>query len=81
MLELSISQAQMQFTKLLGKTALIVDKKTKTKKAVLLPYEEYERLLRNQKQPHRSEGSFDKFAGVLEKDFKTDDPRYNAIVK
>ena len=47
MLELGISQAQAQFTKLLTQTVFIVDKKARQKKAVILPYEEYERLLKS----------------------------------
>ena len=41
MLELGISQAQTQFTKLLNQTVLIIDKKAHNKKAVILPYDEY----------------------------------------
>ena len=77
MIELGIAQAQSQFTKILNKKVLIVDKKTAKKKAVLIPYEEYERLLKN--RSHKN--SFDKFVGILDKDFETDDARYNEIVK
>ena len=44
MIELGIAQAQSQFTKILNKKVLIVDKKTAKKKAVLIPYEEYENM-------------------------------------
>ncbi len=77
MIELGIAQAQSQFTKILNKKVLIVDKKTATKKAVLIPYEEYERLVKNRSRKN----SFDKFVGILDKDFETDDARYNEIVK
>jgi hypothetical protein len=46
MLELGISQAQAQFTKLLSQTVFIVDKKAHQKKAVIMPYEEYEKLIK-----------------------------------
>ena len=81
MIELGISQAQSLFTKLLNKKVLIVDKKTKLKKAVLLPYEEYQYLLKNQKRKNLEKGTFSKFIGILDKDFKTDDIKYNKIVK
>ena len=45
MLELGISQAQTQFTKLLNQTVVIVDKKSHIKKAVILPYEEYTQII------------------------------------
>ena len=45
MLELGISQAQTQFTQILNQTVLIVDKKAHNKKAVILPYDEYKRLI------------------------------------
>ena len=81
MIELGISQAQTQFTKLLTEQVTIVDKKNKTKKAVILPYDVYTKLV--QKALVREDylkGSFSKFAGVLSKDFKTTDTKYNDIV-
>ncbi|PHS34364.1 MAG: hypothetical protein COA92_00255 [Sulfurovum sp.] len=81
MLELGISQAQSQFTKLLNKTSIIIDKKSNIKKAVILPYEEYSCLLkRASKNTHKDEGVFDQFVGTLDNTFKTDDSRYNRIV-
>ncbi len=77
MIELGISQAQSQFTKILDKKVVIVDKKTHKKKAVLIPYEEYEKLLKNRSL----QTSFEKFVGILDRDFETDDARYNEIVK
>jgi len=82
MIELGIAQAQTQFTRLLGKTVTIVDKKARKKRAVIMPYEEYRKLLRqartNTEQKH---GAFDPYVGVLDKDFETDDARYQAITK
>lgn len=82
MLELGISQAQAQFTKLLTQTVFIVDKKARQKKAVILPYEEYERLLKQSiKKENLEEGAFNKFVGILDSEYETDDEKYKAIVK
>ena len=82
MLELGISQAQTQFTKLLTQTVLIVDKKAHIKKAVILPYEEYEKLLRQSATVENLEnGSFNQFVGILDRKFSTKDVKYNEIVK
>lgn len=82
MIELAVSEAQRKFTKLLSQSVLIVDKKSHIKKAVLLPYEEYNKLIAKKvTKEDFSKGEFSKFKGVLEKDFKTDDKRYNKIVK
>jgi hypothetical protein len=81
MIELGISQAQMQFTKILTQQVTIVDKKNKTKKAVILPYEVYAKLI--EKALVREDylkGSFSKFNGILSKDFKIDDSKYNDIL-
>jgi len=81
MIELGISQAQMQFTKILTEQVTIVDKKNKTKKAVILPYEVYAKLLEKAlMREDYLEGSFSKFTGILTKEFKTDDEKYNDIV-
>lgn len=82
MLELGISQAQAQFTKLLDQTVLIVDKKAHHKKAVILPYEEYKRLVMAKTNTNKDESSslFSKYVGVLEHSFTTDDIKYNEIV-
>jgi len=81
MLELGISQAQAQFTKLLTQTVFIVDKKAHQKKAVIMPYEEYVRLIKQSTTKESLEnGSFNKFVGMLDDDFKTDDVKYKAIV-
>ncbi len=79
MVELGVSQAQANFTKLLREGAVIVDKKSHMKKAVILPYSEYERLLKGSKKRDQ-ERPFDRFVGALKQDFKTDDERYNRIV-
>ena len=82
MLELGISQAQAQFTKLLSQTVFIVDKKAHKKKAVIMPYEEYEKLIRQAgTKENLEEGSFNQFVGILDNTFKTDDIKYNEIVK
>lgn len=83
MIEIGVSQAQMQFTKLLDKVSIIVDKKSKIKKAVILPYDEYQKLLKNQKKNpfEKKEGAFDDFMGLLSDTFESEDERYKQIVK
>jgi len=83
MLELGISQAQTQFTQILNQSVLIVDKKAHNKKAVILPYEEYSKLLRKASSSNQlSEDSiFSKFIGILDNDFKSNDIKYNEIIK
>ncbi len=82
-LEIGVSQAQMQFTKLLDKVSIIVDKKSKIKKAVILPYDEYQKLIKNQKKnpSEKKEETFDDFVGILSDSFKSEDERYKQIVK
>ncbi|MBN2896483.1 MAG: hypothetical protein JXK05_11415 [Campylobacterales bacterium] len=82
MLELGISQAQAQFTKLLNQTVFIVDKKAHQKKAVIMPYAEYEKLIKqaSSKESLQS-GSFNQFVGILHNDFQSDDERYKRIVE
>jgi len=79
MQELGVSQAQVNFTKILNKAITIVDKKTNVKKAVILPYDEYERLMKKIEKKEKNR-PFDKFVGALNRDFKTDDERYNKII-
>ncbi len=82
MLELGISQAQTQFTKLLTQTVLIIDKKISQRKAVILPYDEYVDLVaKAATKENLQDGKFSKFAGILESDFESDDTKYNEIVK
>lgn len=82
MLELGISQAQSQFTKLLNQTVFIIDKKAQQKKAVILPYEEYERLIKLSSTKESLEnGLFNKFVGILDKDLKIEDIKYQEIIK
>jgi len=82
MLELGISQAQGQFTQLLTQKVLIIDKKAHRKKAVILPYNEYKSLLaRASKSESADESLFSRFVGILDNDFKTNDSKYNDIVK
>ena len=79
MLELGISQVQTQLTKLLDKSVMIVDKKTKKRRAVMIPYHEYEALRSNQKSNINSD--FEAFVGALDSDFVTKDIRYRDILK
>ncbi|MBO8087539.1 MAG: type II toxin-antitoxin system Phd/YefM family antitoxin [Marichromatium sp.] len=82
MLELGISQAQAQFTKLLTQTVFIVDKKARKKKAVIMPYEEYEKLIKQSATKESLQnGSFNAFVGVLDKDFQTEDEKYKRILQ
>ena len=74
MLELGISQAQGQFTQLLTQKVLIIDKKAHRKKVVILLYNE-------SKSESADESLFSKFVGILDNDFKTNDSKYNDIVK
>lgn len=82
MLELDISQAQIQFTKLLTQTVFILDKKAHQKKAVIMPYSEYKKLIKQASSKESlSDGGFNKFIGILDNNFKIDDEKYNEIVK
>ncbi len=81
MLEMGISQAQSQFTKLLNKTVVVVDKKSHKKKAVILPYDEYLQIIKkNISQDKIQNGVFNKFVGVLDKNVQIDDEKYNRIL-
>ncbi len=81
MLELGIAQAQAQFTKILSQTVIIVDKKAHSKKAVMLPYDEYDRLIKTATTKKELEvGGFEEFIGILNNDFKTDDEKYKRII-
>ena len=62
-------------------TSIVVDKKSKVKKAVIMPYAEYQKLLRNQKKSPTTQGAFDEFVGTLSDSFDTDDLRYKKILK
>ena len=82
MLELGISQAQTQFTKLLNKSVTIIDKKSKNKKAVILPYKQYEELIaRANINRSLDDGLFSKFIGILDDEFQTNDTKYTEIIK
>ncbi len=82
MLELSVTQAQKQFSKIINKPTTIVDKKKSLKKAVILPYEVYSELLNQSiNQASLATGGFADFVGVLDKSFKTDNKKYQKIVK
>ena len=79
MKELSVSEAQKKFTSLLSETTTIVDKKSHVKKAVLMPYKLYEKLIKDSKKTKQKDVT--QFSGLLSKDFETSDARYNAIIK
>lgn len=82
MLELRISQAQAQFRKLLSQTVFIVDKKANQKKAVIMPCDEYEKLIKKaSSKEDLTIGGFNKFVGILDKNIKIDDIKYNEIIK
>jgi mRNA interferase RelE/StbE len=56
--------------------------KAHKKKAVIMPYEEYEKLIKQSiSKESLEEGSFNKFVGILDNEFATDDEKYKAIVK
>ena len=46
-----------------------------------MPYEEYEKLIKNSIKKELEECSFNKFVGILDNNFKIDDEKYEAIVK
>jgi len=84
-IELGISQAQAQFTRLFEKEVLIVDKKARKKRAVILPYETYRSLVEEanrgkKSSPTKESGVFGTFRGRLKADLDVDDPRYRHIV-
>ena len=59
-----------------------MDKKSHIKKAVLMPYSLYEKLISNdRKQVIEEKVDLDQFVGLLSDKFKTDDKKYNAIIK
>lgn len=79
MLCLSVSQAQRKFTSLLGEVTTVIDKRSNIKKAVILPYDMYVKLIENKESTAKSE--LDGLRGILSADFETEDERYNDIVK
>lgn len=85
MIEMGISEVQNQFTKLLSKSVTIIDKKSHKKRAVILPYDVYAKLAREQRKTKvfEADEELDAFVGILEGADKLniDDERYKAIVK
>lgn len=81
MLEVSVSEAQKQFSKIIKHPTVIVDKKKHAKKAVILPYAIYSELLNKSINKASLTGGFSDFVGILNKDFKTDDKKYQQILK
>ena len=60
----------------------MVEKKEHQKKAVIMPYKEYEKLIKNSiKKDSWEKGSVNKFVGIVYNNFKIDDEKYEAIVK
>ena len=82
MLEVSVSEAQKQFSKIIQFPTVIIDKKKSSKKAVILPYDVYSELLNKSiTKASLTTGGFADFVGVLDKDFKTNDKKYHQIIK
>jgi len=80
MISFEISEAQANFPDILNQQVLIVDSDTHNKKAVILPYDDYIKLLNNSYIDNKN-GSFEKFVGILDENFQIDDIKYNKIVK
>ena len=85
MIEMGIAEVQTKFTKLLSTPVTIVDKKSHIKRAVILPYNVYEKLakLEQKERVFQEDKELESFVGLL-KDKKlldSDDERYKAIVK
>jgi hypothetical protein len=82
MLELGVADAQKSFLKILNQSTVIIDKKSHIKKAVILPYDEYQKLLKKSMREivFEEDDEINQFVGMISKDFKTDDIRYNRIV-
>jgi len=82
---MGISEVQNQFTKLLSKSVTIIDKKSHKKRAVILPYDVYEKLALQQRKPKvfEKDDELDGFVGILEgaDNLNIDDERYKAIIK
>ncbi|EJF06416.1 hypothetical protein ThvES_00014940 [Thiovulum sp. ES] len=83
MLELGVADAQKSFLKILNQSTVIIDKKSHIKKAVVLPYDEYQKLLKKSMREivFEEDDEINQFVGMISKDFKTDDIRYNRIIK
>ena len=79
MLNLSVSQAQRQFTSILSEITTVIDKKSNVKKAVILPYDMYEKLIAKSIKSPKTD--MDDFVGLLSEKYETDDERYNEILK
>ncbi len=85
MIEMGISEVQNQFTKILSQSVTIVDKKSHKKRAVILPYEVYEKLLLREKKSKlfEADDELEAFVGILKGADKLEnqDERYKAIIK
>jgi hypothetical protein len=85
MVEMGISEVQNQFTKLLSQSVTIVDKKSHKKRAVILPYEVYDKLIREQRKQKlfEEDDELSAFVGILEgaEKLNKEDERYQEILK
>ncbi len=85
MIEMGISEVQNQFTKILSQSVTIVDKKSHKKRAVILPYDVYEKLLLREKKAKlfETDDELEAFVGILKGADKltNQDERYQAIIK
>ena len=85
MIEMGISEVQNQFTKILSQSVTIVDKKSHKKRAVILPYDVYEKLLLQEKKAKlfETDDELEAFVGILKGADKlpNQDERYQAIIK
>ena len=82
MKELNISQAQQQFTSLLSATEVttIIDKKNHLKKAVVMPYSLYEKLIASAVNTKTEQSlELEQFVGIFSDELQSDDVRYNAV--
>ena len=85
MIEMGIAEVQNQFTKILSQSVTIVDKKSHKKRAVILPYDVYEKLLLREKKAKlfETDDELEAFVGILKGADKltNQDERYQAIIK
>ena len=69
---LGVSEAQNQFTKILSKSVLIIDKKSQQKRAVILPYAIYEKLAlqESKERVFKPDKELEAFIGFLKSEEK-----------
>lgn len=83
MLEIGVAEAQKSLLKILDTSTIIIDRRSNVRKAVVLPYAEYEKLLRQNRREilFEKDDEIEQFIGLFSKDFKADDIKYNKIIK